>query len=539
MIFLEVPFREKDEAKALGARWDGSSKKWYIPTDLAEDLSAFQRWLPIENTLDTIPDKHHQEINFSGAGLVVSNPVQVEKKGAELSSVLRKVQSVLRQGFPGATWVIAEIANLNNSRGHIYLELTESNEQGKTIASCRAMIWKSQAQGLLQRFETETGSVLATGQKILLLTEFTFHEQYGFSMVVQDIDPSYTLGALEQNLSNIRKQLIAEGLYQKNKRLSLPKDFFRVAVIAPPAAAGLGDFRADADKLQTAGLCEFKYFYSAFQGESVESEMTAAMEAIQSLHQSNPFDALVIIRGGGAKLDLNMLNVYALAKGICEASLPVLTGIGHERDSTILDEVSHSKFDTPSKVVAFIRHEIFHGAQQAMADWQTIERASRQSVQLLNQSLIELNQRITSGSQSLVYQWKQKIEPLLFQVERLSETRISSANSQLDQLKQAIDSQLKSRVKIQKIALQQLDLTVRQESKRVIEINKQQIVQWIALVLSSGPKTQLNRGFSIAKDAVSNQPVTTAEAAIKLDSLALEFVDGSIKVTVDKQKISN
>jgi exodeoxyribonuclease VII large subunit len=548
VIFLDVPFREKDEAKALGARWDGVSKKWYIPQELSEQPEPFQRWLTNVNTINTnqvlnhdlqqtlTQTQHHiysENSPLQTGAQDNSNPKKTEK-GALLSTVLRKVQQALRQSFPGATWVVAEIANLNNSRGHLYLELTENNEQGQSIASCRAMIWQSQAQRLLQRFETETGSPFTIGQKVLLLTEISFHEKYGFSMVVQDIDPSYTLGELELNLSNIRKQLITDGIYQQNKQFTLPSDFFRVAVIAPPKAAGLGDFRADADNLQAAGLCDFKYFYSAFQGGSVENEMLSAIEAIHALHHSQAFDALVIIRGGGAKLDLNMLNLYSVAKQLCMAQLPVLTGIGHERDSTILDEISNHRFDTPSKVIAFIRHEIFQRAQQAKSDWQKIEHSSRLMVQYLEQDLSQLNQEITHNSQGAIYRWKQAMEPLQFQIQRLSENRIQSALVSINELRQTIDVQLKSSLKMIKANLDLYQYTTEKESKRVLETKHQQIIQWIALVLSSGPKTQLNRGFNIAKNAITGKPVTTANQALKTKSIQLEFVDGKVLAEIDQ-----
>jgi len=548
VIFLDVPFREKDQAKALGARWDGVSKKWYIPQELSEQPEPFQKWLtkastPSSNQIlnhdlqQTLTQTQHH-IYSENRPLPTDTQDNVNsktsEKGALLSTVLRTVQQSLRQSFPGATWVVAEIANLNNSRGHIYLELTENNTQGQSIANCRAMIWQSQAQRLLQRFETETGSPFTIGQKVLLLTEISFHEKYGFSMVVQDIDPSYTLGELELNLSNIRKQLITDRIYQQNKQFTLPSDFFRVAVMAPPKAAGLGDFRADADNLQAAGLCDFKYFYSAFQGESVENEMLAAIEAIHALHHSQPFDALVIIRGGGAKLDLNMLNLYSIAKQLCMAQLPVLTGIGHERDSTILDEISNHRFDTPSKVIAFIRHEIFQKAQQAKSDWQKIEHSSRLMVQYLEQDLSQLNQEITHSSQGAIYRWKQAMEPLQFQIQRLSENSIQSALVSINELRQTIDFQLKNSLNLVKTNLDLYQQTSEKESKRVLETKHQQIIQWIALVLSSGPKTQLNRGFNIAKDVVTGKPITTASQALKIKSIQLEFVDGKVLAEIDQ-----
>ncbi|MCF6254195.1 MAG: exodeoxyribonuclease VII large subunit, partial [Thiomicrorhabdus sp.] len=396
-------------------------------------------------------------------------------------------------------------------------------------------IWQRQATALLQRFETETGSPLAIGQKVLLLVEVSFHEQYGSSIVIQDIDSSYTLGALERNLSELRKQLILEKSYDKNKRFTLPSDFFRIAIIAPPDAAGLGDFRADADALQSQSLCEFHYFYSAFQGDAVQKEMQVAFEAVEALHQSKPFDALVIIRGGGAKLDLHMLNSYALAKLLCDATLPVITGIGHERDNTILDEVANQHFDTPSKVIAHIRHEIFQQAQQAQANWKKIEHTSLLCVKQLEQTLEHLNQRIQHQSQQALFGWKQRIEPLNSEVRRLSESQIQTKQHHLNDLMASIEMQSNNRIALKKQVLEQQYCKVKEGGERALLQRKQQIQQWIAHILSSGPKTQLNRGFNLAKDPSNNKPVTSAKEALAVKYLQLEFIDGVVSAHIEKE----
>ena len=532
MTFLDVPFKEKDQAKQLGARWDAASRKWYVPAEMSADIELFQKWLPTAvSKSSSVPHSASQLEVFSTPQHKASHDNSIE-----LSSLLRNIQTALRQRFPGAVWVKAEIANLNTCRGHVYLELTESNEQGKAIANCRAMIWQRQATALLQRFEHETGSPLAIGQKVLLLAEVSFHEQYGFSIVIQDMDSSYTLGALEQKLNALRKQLIQEGLYQQNKQFVLPSDFFRVAVIAPPDAAGLGDFKADADTLQKHNLCEFHYFYSAFQGESVAKEMEIAFQAVHALHQSNPFDVLVVIRGGGAKLDLHMLNLYPLAKLLCEASLPVITGIGHERDSTILDEVANRHFDTPSKVIGYIRHEIVQQAQQALANWKKIEHASLLSVKQLDKSLTHLNQLIQQSSHRMLFRCKQQLEPLNAEIRRLSEHQLQFKKHDLNDLMSSIEMQLTNRIALKNMALDSLQKSVEEGANRAIVQQKQRIQQWMTFILSSGPKTQLNRGFNIAKDPINQKPITTAKEAAKVGNVQLEFVDGCVFAQIENKK---
>lgn len=529
MTYLEVPFKEKDQAKSLGARWDSASKKWYVPSELEEQLDQFQRWLP--NTT--------QQANLDGNSLFSNQQLNglettdKTEKGTYLSVVLRNVQNALRASFPGAIWVIAEVSNINRNRGHVYLELSESNEQGQTLASCRAMIWQSNVERLLTRFETETGSAFAVGQKVLMLAEVSFHEQYGFSFVVQDIDPSFTLGELEAKLNDIRKRLIVEGLYGLNKQLSLADDFFRVAVIAPPSAAGLGDFRADADILQNSGLCEFTYFYSSFQGEQVEKELNSALEAIESLHSANPFDALVIIRGGGAKLDLSHLNIYDIAKHICQAQLPVLTGIGHERDNTILDEVAHTRFDTPSKVIAAIRNKIFQQAQQAKQNWQHIDQSSRLRVKHLQQDIERWDQQIDKNSQACLFYWKNNLEPLKYQLQNQGQKRVQNTAQIIEQLQQHIEVTANRKLEIVKTDLDQAISKVSEEAKRSVHYQQNQIIQWIAFILSSGPKTQLNRGFAIAKTE-QGKPIKTAKQAKKVGRVQLQFIDGSVPADIDQ-----
>lgn len=526
MTYLEVPFREKDQAKSLGARWDNLNRKWFVPSELEDQLDQFKRWLPQESDGLTEPQPPTESL------FDLQSNKAADQKGTRLSLVLKRVQAALKQSFPGAQWIIAEIANLNARRGHIYLELTETNEQGQTLASCRAMIWQSQAQRLLTRFEGETGSPLQQGQKILLLGETNFHERFGFSFVIQDIDPSFTLGELEANLNAIRKQLIAEKLYGLNKQRGLPDDFFRIAVIAPPDAAGLGDFRADADQLQTSGLCQFKYFYSAFQGEQVEPEMLAALEAIDSLHQANPFDALVIIRGGGAKLDLNHLNHYAIARKICEAGLPVMTGIGHERDNTILDEVAHTRYDTPSKVIADIRHHIFQKAQTAKQNWQQIEQGSQTRVRHCQYQLEQLDQVIRTNSQATLHFWKENLAPLKYQLQKQGQQRLQTTRQQIQQVHHQIQSGVIHQLQQRKRQIKQDQMTVNKEAERALNYQRNQIIQWIAFILSSGPKTQLNRGFALARDK-QGTPLKTAKEARTAGRLDLQFNDGTVEAHID------
>lgn len=551
MIELEVPFAEKDQAKSLGAKWNPTIKKWYIPDALESEKAQFARWLPdsvLDNLGTTNPTANTPDLFQTQSPQTMQ---AVEQKGISLSALMHQVQTVLRGGFPGALWVKAEIANINERRGHYYLELVETNEMGQQLANTRAMIWASNANSLLPKFQAETGSQLEIGQSVLLLAEVNFHEKFGFSLVIQDIDASFTLGALEAKLNQIRKQLIAEKLYDNNKRFALPSDFFRVAVIAPPQAAGLGDFRADADALQKLGLCEFHYFYSSFQGEQqqVEREMQAAFSAFQTLHASNPFEALVIIRGGGAKLDLNPLNSYEIAKHIALAELPILTGIGHERDNTILDEVAAVRLDTPSKVIAAIRQTIFKQAQQAKLHWIQIEQMAQQRVQNALNQVRQLEQTIQQQSQKRLHQWQSQLQPLWLgithqsqqalqraehkisvwqqQIEQIAQHQLTHSKHQLTQHYQVIQSQIQQQLESEKQQLAHYYQTIIQQTPKQLLQQKQAIQQWMGFILSAGPQRQMQRGFVMVKDA-QGQPIKSARQALKKQPVILEFNDGQV-----------
>ena len=514
MQYLEVPFAQKEQAKALGARWDPLKKKWYLPDADPLDLTPFQAWLPADLQAVAKADA------TCDAG---------EQSALSLSELLRQVQQRLQQAFSQTLWVKAEIANLSERRGHWYLELSENNDQGQTLASCRAMIWASQAESLLASFEQVTGSALADGQQVLVQVQVNFHERFGFSLVIVGIDPSFTLGAIEANLIAIRQALIKQGIYQQNKRFAWPSDFFRVAVIAPPKAAGLGDFRAEADHLAKHQLCEFVYFYSGFQGDNAADELAIAFEAVIARHNVQAFDALVIIRGGGAKLDLNPLNHLKLASLIAQAPLPVLTGIGHERDNTILDEVANRRFDTPSKVIAAISQQLVQAAKQANQAWQVIQQTSLLQLQLAKANLAQLKQQLRFQQTQQLGYWQQQLSPLYQQIQHTSLRQINAARIQLDYQITQIHQQAWRPIQPLKTHLTELNQQLAKGAKQQISLQRQACQQWIGFILSAGPQTQLKRGFALAK---TNQgaPILSAQAAKQAGQFNLEFADGAVSV---------
>ena len=251
-IDLKVPYAEKDQAKIHGAQWDTENRTWYAPA--GTDLQNLRRWLP------------NGFLTESATPESTPSPAKAAEKGVSLSELLGQVKAVIDEGFPTAVWVRAEISELRGKNGHLYLTLTERNERGDILAQVKGVIWRNRAEAITAKFRDATGGVLKADIKILCLARVRFDPLYGLDLIIEDVDPSYTLGDLAAKLARIREKLQQTGLYARNKQLPAPLEFVRVAVISPETSAGLGDFRREADRLQNAILCEFQLFPATFQG---------------------------------------------------------------------------------------------------------------------------------------------------------------------------------------------------------------------------------------------------------------------------------
>jgi exodeoxyribonuclease VII large subunit len=302
---------------------------------------------------------------------------------------------------------------LRGKNGHLYLTLTERNERGDILAQSKGVIWRNRAEPITAKFREATGDGIKTDIKILCLAKVRFDALYGLDLIIEDVDPSYTLGDLAAKLARIREKLQQTGLYGRNKQLPSPVEFVSVAVISPETSTGLGDFRREADLLQTAKLCEFHLFPATFQGvETSSSIQTAVLQALTA-HKPKPFDVLVIIRGGGSVTDLAWLNDMDLAKLLCQSPVPVFTGIGHERDNTILDEIAHTRFDTPSKVVLHIVTSIKDNAFAAIEAWERINTLVGRIISREKTMLATQADRIETGAMSVMKRVESEQEGLI------------------------------------------------------------------------------------------------------------------------------
>lgn len=264
-----------------------------------------------------------------------------------------RIRNAISTQLPGSYWVRAEISEgRQNANGHFYCRFIEKNAAGTDIASAAGIIWAGTYVTLRARFERETGQRFGAGIKVLVRVRINFHERYGLSLLVEDIDPSYTLGDMVRRRKEIIDKLTAEGVVNLNKQLVLPRLLLRIAVITSETAAGFGDF---CNHLAHGGHMfniKIKLFPAIMQGDKVEPSVINALNAV--LAESKDWDAVVIIRGGGAVSDLNGFDTYLLAANVAQFPLPVITGIGHDRDETVLDLVANVRCKTPTAVADFL-----------------------------------------------------------------------------------------------------------------------------------------------------------------------------------------
>lgn len=311
----------------------------------------------------------------------------------ELNSLVREtIEEELHQEY----WVEAELSEVREVRGHCYMQLVQydrSEEGGKRkryentpIAQASAKCWQSSWQLLRPYFEKETGQRLHAGMKVLLQVYAQFHETYGFSWIVTDIDPTYTMGDMARKRQEIIRVLKDEGVFDLQKELPLPLFCQRIAVISSANAAGYGDFVNQLENNEYGFQFHTRLFPAVMQGEDVEKSVIAALEQIFR-GSENSFDCVVIIRGGGATADLSGFDTLALAENVANFPLPIITGIGHERDESILDMVSHTRVKTPTAAAAFLIDHLKEVLEVLNDAQERITRYAQQKLSTLNAQL--------------------------------------------------------------------------------------------------------------------------------------------------------
>ena len=408
-----------------------------------------------------------------------------ERTHLTLTELQSAIRTLLDDAFAEPLWVSAEIADMKvNASGHCYMELVEKDEAADGIArsQARAVIWRSQYMRIAGRFEAESGQRLERGMVILVRVSVNYHELYGLSLQITDIDPSYTLGDMERRKQQTIAQLKADGVWDMNRETAMPPVVQRIAVISSSTAAGWQDFRNELARSGYAFTVEL--FDSVMQGAASEESIIGSLERIAEMQEQ--FDAVVIIRGGGSVNDLNCFNAYRLAAHVAQFPLPVITGIGHDKDVSVADMVAHTPLKTPT----------------AVAVW--------------------LNDRMAEVEGALEYAAVQ-LHDLFTAVTRAHELRLERSGSLLQ-------SAVENQVAMQGQRLATARETLLTMAAAAIERQRMKLASLGEIVESRSPKHILRLGFAIAR--VEGRAVTSVQQLTAGQRLTVELADGKIDTTV-------
>lgn len=337
-----------------------------------------------------------------------------------LSELCAQVEVVLMEGLPDTYWVRCEIASLSEKGGHLYLDLVEKGQRGLFVARQRATCWNGRQQMLRAYFAQETGSSLQAGMQVLLEVSVRFHSVYGLSLDVQGIDPQYTLGDMARQRQAAISRLQAEGVFDMQRMLSLPTLTRRLAVVSAAEAAGYSDFVHQLEESSYSFVATL--FPAVMQGDRAAASIRASLDSIVATEEE--FDAVVIIRGGGATTDLTCFDDYALAALCAQFPLPILTGIGHTRDVSVLDMVAFQALKTPTAVAAFLVERMDEQMERMQRLTYRLQQTALRQVLLRRHRVEQLEQRLYAGVQSWTMFRRNHIRMLEQRVETLNPERV-------------------------------------------------------------------------------------------------------------------
>ena len=401
----------------------------------------------------------------------------------------RLVRATIEDTLCEQYWLEAEIGQIGENNGHCYLEFIQKVEGHNTpVARAKAKCWRNVWGSVRPYFEHTTGQTLTLGMKVLVLVHPDFHEAFGFSWIVDDIDPRFTLGDMARRRQEIIRQLKAEGVFDLNRELPLPLFTQRIAVISSSTAAGYGDFCRQLEENKRGFRFSVTLYESLMQGEGVERGIISALDKINA--HIDDYDCVVIIRGGGATSDMSGFDSLLLAENVANFPLPVITGIGHDRDECILDMVSHTRVKTPTAAAAFLIDRLEQVARR-------IDDAADRITSYVQHRMEIEKMRLSRAAERI---------PILFSLVK------SKQENKMETLNQRIAS-----------AVQRL-IDRRRHTLDILEQRTK----------SLDPTLLLQRGYTITR--VNGHALRSPSAVKPGDIIVTRLADGTVKSTVNETK---
>ena len=413
----------------------------------------------------------------------------------------RRIGGLLHDASVQRCWVVAETSDVRQSGGHCYLELVQKDAQtGQTLARMRGIVWASVYARLRCEFERATGQPFASGMNVMVEVSANFHEQYGLSVVITGINPTYTLGDMARQRLEILNRLRSEGIIDMNKQLPRADVAQRVAVISAAGAAGYGDFMNQLHNNPSGIKFYTCLFPAVMQGQSTVTSVIAALERINDY--ADLFDCVVIIRGGGSTSDLNSFDNYDLAANVAQFPLPVICGIGHDRDNTVVDSVASVRVKTPTAAAEWLLDRAQSALDHVNALTDMVIDSATQMLSGARQQLAYFTSGIPLMADNIVVRHRARLQQIAAAIPVVAARRIDGAGKDL-----AFASQRVAMAALQCVA---------NERQRVTGLEKQ-----IELL---SPDRVLRRGYSLTLR--DGHVVTSASSLRAGDSLVTRFVDG-------------
>ncbi len=404
-------------------------------------------------------------------------------------------------------WVMAELSDVRLAGGHCYMELLEKDERGGMRARMRAMIWRSTFEPLRRKFLAATNRDIQSGMKVLVCGSANYHEVYGLSFVISDIDPSYTLGDMERLRREILSRLLREGLIDMNKSLSVPVTPQRIAVVSAEGAAGYGDFMNQLQSNQQGFVVYPMLFRAVMQGDRTVPSVMEALDWVENFKQF--FDCVVIIRGGGSTTDLNSFDNYDLAARVCSFPLPVVVGIGHERDRTVLDELACVRCKTPTACAAWILERLDAAYSRVVDD---CARIGRYVSEAMRGEHLRLGQ--TEGS-----------------LPGIVARRTMQERLDLQKLSSRISSALQGKTSNGRMRVELLANKIINASAAKIRDGQLRTERLEGMLRVLSPENTLKRGYSITR--INGHAVSSSETLNPGDIIETTLLNGSLTSTIE------
>ena len=420
-----------------------------------------------------------------------------------LHELTQRIAAVVNSSFEEPIWIVAELSDVRvAANGHCYMTLIEKEpRRGTTLASVRGMIWANRWWLLRDSFEQQTGQSFASGLKVMIQVLVSMHELYGLSLNILDIDPTYTLGELARRRLEILKQLKEEGVIDMNRELPFPILPRRIAIISAEGAAGYGDFLKQLSQ-NTFGLKFYCHLFPAtMQGQQTESSVIAALERIFEVQDY--FDVVVIIRGGGATVDLASFDSYQLAFNVANFPIPVITGIGHDRDETVLDHVAHTSVKTPTAAAALL-----------------IDRMAEQL-----QKVLDLQKEIKDHLEQRMNDERQRLQRFGNAI-RNTHVTLTQQISRLEMMGQKIQGSAHQRILRENNRLEMMSQTIRLHIGQHMQRDKDKLSFFEKTIQMAQPDNILKRGFSITR--LDGHAIKSASSVPQGSMLKIQTADGEL-----------